>query len=182
MGWGGSFVPHPHAPQNTHTKQNVLTHLPNLRYATGTSIYDRTSFFLPQVERVEAGGCGPLLRLVEECQSGAHEDVVTVQLPQCDLNVVEHSPMMPNKVRANVASVRKLYNFYFCKLLEEQLSCTSNCLCPSAMFIVIWPSEWYFTCDKVSMLTHTYPHKPPRKSEVTLCNHQADSPLYDCVA
>ena len=31
--------------------------------------------------------------------------------------------------------------------------------------------------DKVSMLTHTYPHKPRRKTEVTICNHQADSPL-----
>ena len=32
--------------------------------------------------------------------------------------------------------------------------------------------------DKVSMLTHTYPHKPLRKIKVTMCNHQADSPLY----
>ena len=32
--------------------------------------------------------------------------------------------------------------------------------------------------DKVSMLTHIYPHKPLRKIEVTICNHQADSPLY----
>ena len=32
--------------------------------------------------------------------------------------------------------------------------------------------------DKVSMLTHTYPHKPLRKNKVTICNHQADSPLY----
>ena len=34
--------------------------------------------------------------------------------------------------------------------------------------------------DKVSrpMLTHTYPHKPLRKIKVTICNHQADSPLY----
>ena len=29
-----------------------------------------------------------------------------------------------------------------------------------------------------SILTHTYPHKPLRKIEVTICNHQADSPLY----
>ena len=39
----------------------------------------------------------------------------------------------------------------------------------------------HLTCplegDKVSMLTHTYPHKPLRKIEVTICNHQADSPL-----
>ena len=32
--------------------------------------------------------------------------------------------------------------------------------------------------DKVSMLTHTYPCKPLRKIEVTICNHQADSLLY----
>ena len=30
--------------------------------------------------------------------------------------------------------------------------------------------------DKVSILTHTYPHKP--KIKVTICNHQADNPLY----
>ena len=28
------------------------------------------------------------------------------------------------------------------------------------------------------MLTHTYPHKPQKKIKVTICNHQADSPLY----
>ena len=32
--------------------------------------------------------------------------------------------------------------------------------------------------DKVSMLTHTYPHKPLKKIEVTICSRQADSPLY----
>ena len=32
--------------------------------------------------------------------------------------------------------------------------------------------------DKVSMLTHTSEHKFPRNIEVTICNHQADSPLY----
>ena len=32
--------------------------------------------------------------------------------------------------------------------------------------------------DKVSMLSHIYPHKPLRKIELTVCNHQADSPLY----
>ena len=31
--------------------------------------------------------------------------------------------------------------------------------------------------DKVSMLTQIYPHKPLRKIEVTICNHQADSLL-----
>ena len=29
--------------------------------------------------------------------------------------------------------------------------------------------------DKVSMLTHTYPHKLPRKIIVVICNHQAGS-------
>ena len=32
--------------------------------------------------------------------------------------------------------------------------------------------------NKVSMLTHTYPHKPLRKIKVVICNHQADNPLY----
>ena len=32
--------------------------------------------------------------------------------------------------------------------------------------------------DKVNMLAHTYPHKPLRKIKVTICNYQADSPLY----
>ena len=35
--------------------------------------------------------------------------------------------------------------------------------------------------DKVSMLTHTYPHKPLRKIEVTIRNHQVDSPLSNLV-
>ena len=33
--------------------------------------------------------------------------------------------------------------------------------------------------QKTLRLTHTYPHGPLRKIEVTMCNHQqADSPLY----
>ena len=32
--------------------------------------------------------------------------------------------------------------------------------------------------DKVSVLTHTYPHKPLMNIRVTICKHQADSPLY----
>ena len=40
---------------------------------------------------------------------------------------------------------------------------------------LFWCTLWG---DKVSMLTHTYPHKPLRKIKVTKCNHQADSPLY----
>ena len=37
-----------------------------------------------------------------------------------------------------------------------------------------------FRGDKVSILNHTYPLKSPRKIKVTICKHQADSPL--CVA
>ena len=37
---------------------------------------------------------------------------------------------------------------------------------------------WPLWGDKVSMLTHIYPHKPWRNIEVTMQNHQADSPLY----
>ena len=38
------------------------------------------------------------------------------------------------------------------------------------------------TCGvkKVSMLTHTYPHKFLRKLKVASCNHQADSTFYFC--
>ena len=32
--------------------------------------------------------------------------------------------------------------------------------------------------DKVSILAHTYPHKPLKKIKMTICNHQADSPLH----
>ena len=45
-----------------------------------------------------------------------------------------------------------------------------------AWYLYLWCSPWR---DKVSMLTHTYPHcKPLVKTKVTICNHQADSPLY----
>ena len=37
--------------------------------------------------------------------------------------------------------------------------------------------EWPLGGDKVSMLTHTCPHKPQRKIEVIISNHHADSPL-----
>ena len=33
-------------------------------------------------------------------------------------------------------------------------------------------------CDKVSMLTHTYQHKPLRKIKVAICNNQVDSLFY----
>ena len=39
-------------------------------------------------------------------------------------------------------------------------------------------SEFSLGGDKVSMLTHIYPHKPQGNIEVTICNHQADSPLF----
>ena len=32
--------------------------------------------------------------------------------------------------------------------------------------------------DKVSVLTHTYPHKPLRKIEVAICSDEVDSPFY----
>ena len=35
-----------------------------------------------------------------------------------------------------------------------------------------------FGVIKVSMLTHTYPHKLPRKIKVTICSHQTDSQPY----
>ena len=38
--------------------------------------------------------------------------------------------------------------------------------------------KFKFGVDEVSMLTHTYPTHTLRKIKVTICNHQADSPLY----
>ena len=42
---------------------------------------------------------------------------------------------------------------------------------------IMMQREWSLG-DEVSMLTHTYPHKPLRKIKVIICNDQADSPLY----
>ena len=39
-------------------------------------------------------------------------------------------------------------------------------------------SLFRFGGDKVSMLTHTYPHKPLRKIKVNISSHHGDSPLY----
>ena len=47
--------------------------------------------------------------------------------------------------------------------------------------IMSWVTKVLFVCtlrgNKVSMLTHTYPHKPLGKIKVAICIHQADSPL-----
>ena len=40
------------------------------------------------------------------------------------------------------------------------------------------PSLYTLGDDKMSMLTHTYPHKPLRNIKMTICNHQTDSPLH----
>ena len=37
---------------------------------------------------------------------------------------------------------------------------------------------WTLRVDKVSMLAHMYQLKTLRKIKMTICNHQADSPLY----
>ena len=50
---------------------------------------------------------------------------------------------------------------------------------PMCLHLNMFHSHKFFPLrgDKVSMLTHTYPHKPLRNTEVTICNHQTDSPL-----
>ena len=48
-----------------------------------------------------------------------------------------------------------------------------KCVCPYISVL----TETILGGDKVSVLTHIYRHKPLRKTEVTICNHQADSPL-----
>ena len=43
---------------------------------------------------------------------------------------------------------------------------------------------WHYCVNPssgVSMLTHTYPHKPLRKIKVAIYDHQADGPLYVCL-
>ena len=36
----------------------------------------------------------------------------------------------------------------------------------------------WFLGDKVSVLTHTYPHKIQRNIKIAICSHQVDSPIY----
>ena len=60
-----------------------------------------------------------------------------------------------------------LYFPFFMSLLLCCESLLLSCIC-----------EFTLGGDQVSMLTHTYPHKPLKKIYVTMCNHQADSPLY----
>ena len=57
---------------------------------------------------------------------------------------------------------------------EAKFMCISFAELFHKVFISIIP----FGGDKVSMLTHTYPHKPLRKIKMTICNHQVDSPLH----
>ena len=58
------------------------------------------------------------------------------------------------------------------------ISSCSKCLPPNENICTVKiPNDTSLEGDKVSMLTHTYPHKLLRKIEVTICNHQADSPL-----
>ena len=48
--------------------------------------------------------------------------------------------------------------------------------------MVTYPSGTTLRGDKVSMLTHTYPHKLLRKIKVTVCNYQVDCPHYDVMS
>ena len=56
-----------------------------------------------------------------------------------------------------------------CKGVSDDVHCTESS--PHVHGTTLWG-------DKVSMLTHIYPHKPWRDIEVTICKHQADSPHY----
>ena len=51
-------------------------------------------------------------------------------------------------------------------------TCCENPRLHSSIISYHYVSLWG---DKVSMLTHTYPHKPLRKTKVTMCKHQADN-------
>ena len=54
----------------------------------------------------------------------------------------------------------------------------SVCCNNPAYFCLSVSKHTYPQDDKVSMLIHTYKHKPLRKNKVTICNHQAGSPFY----
>ena len=80
---------------------------------------------------------------------------------------------------------------FFTKQVEMKICCSNTVLCmcnkgntsPNLFHahFLFFTLDGPLRGDKVSVLTHIYPHKPLRKIKVTTCNHQADSPLYVCV-
>ena len=71
-------------------------------------------------------------------------------------------------------SLRKKYSHSV-----QKTTCVVKKKCPEGTFVYNF-QKGPLEDDKVSVLTHTctYLHKPLRKIKVTICNHQADSPLY----
>ena len=63
--------------------------------------------------------------------------------------------------------IRNIYIYFYILLNLEEFVCLLFVSCRVTV-----------RGAKVSMLSHIYPHKPLRKIELTICNHQADSPLY----
>ena len=65
---------------------------------------------------------------------------------------------------SSIYSCRGFFSLYLIRQFEPYIQLSTLCM----------PLEG----DKVSMLTHAYPHKPMRKIKVTIYNHQADSQVY----
>ena len=77
------------------------------------------------------------------------------------------------KCSSDVDSQQELSTLTETDIVTIRSSVTNNSLLPPY-------KQFTLRGYKVSMLAHTYPHKPPRKNNLIMCNHQADSPL--CVA
>ena len=68
--------------------------------------------------------------------------------------------------------VHALFDMRFVYKLMVHVPCPES-ECAMWKTWVQYKTRQMFGGDKVSMLTYTYPHKPRKKSKVTICNHQA---------
>ena len=70
--------------------------------------------------------------------------------------------------------IKTWLSWHRCPLLRP-VPVSKNCYLLVATVLI-----WTLRGDKVSTSTstHTNPHKPPRKTKVIICNHQADSQFY----
>ena len=82
----------------------------------------------------------------------------------------EQEPQYPKEVHFNLSSHRLSLSAL---RISKLYNCAATVHC--VYFIAL---NLLHRGDKVSMLTHTYPHKPMSKIKVVICNHQADCPFY----
>ena len=113
---------------------------------------------------------------------------------KCEVNDNVHSWMSMQEKDVQTIPMKRFRKYVLCreKDLEKNLNHSTiwflSCLftVESPKISVVFIDSLFHTGsspnslgdDKVSMLTHTYPHKPQGRNKVTICNHQADSPLY----